>query len=253
MFCTKCGTKIYDGDKFCTQCGTPAIREDLCPNCQSKLPEGAIYCGQCGTKVKNAPQPAPAPVVSPAVQPEQPTVQTPEPEPQFQPSPIQPVQPIVQAPAPEPQFQPSPVQPVQPQYQPSPAPAYASPISAQPQKYSMISKYIGEPSVGIAKATGPLLVYPDRLEYTKSMGNALGNLSLVTMAAAAHAAKKDGKVEVYYYANIKNAYVGKYMGITPTVVIVLNDGQVLSFTGTFTNQSASSIVNTILSYKSSHP
>lgn len=253
MFCTKCGTKIYDGDKFCTQCGTPAIWEDLCPNCQNKLPEGAIYCGQCGTKVKNDPQPAPDPVVSPAAQPVQPIVQAPTPEPQFQPSPIQPVQPFVQAPTPEPQFQPSPLQPVQPQYQPSPAPSYASPISAQPQKYSMISKYIGEPSVGIAKATGPLLVYPDRLEYTKSMGNALGNLSLVTMVAASHAAQKDGKVEVYYYANIKNAYVGKYMGITPTLVIVLNDGQVLTFTGTFTNQSASSIVNTIMSYKSSHP
>lgn len=123
----------------------------------------------------------------------------------------------------------------------------------QPQKYLLISKYVGEPTVGIAKATGTLAVYPDHLEYTKTLGNALGNLGLATMVAASHAEKKEGgKVEYYNYQDIQTAYVGKYMGINPAVVLVLNDGQVFSFNGTFTNQTASNIVNTILYYKGNH-
>lgn len=137
-------------------------------------------------------------------------------------------------------------------YQPNPG-YHAGFNPQQPQKYSMISKYVGEPTAGIAKATGTLAVYTDHLEYTKTFGSSLGNaFGLVGMAVAAKKANQDGKVEIYNYQDIQTTYVGKYMAMMPTVVLVMNDGQVFSFCGTFTNQTASNVVNTILYCKENH-
>ena len=58
--------------------------------------------------------------------------------------------------------------------------------------------------------------------------------------------KEESSVEVFYYRDVQTAYVGKYAALMPAVVLVMNDGQVFSFNGTFTNQSASNITNTIL-------
>lgn len=77
-----------------------------------------------------------------------------------------------------------------PQPNPQPVNQYAQQagqqsFGAQPKKYQMISKYEGEPTVGIAKATGRLCVYQDRLEYVKAMGNALASsFGLLGMALA---------------------------------------------------------------------
>lgn len=122
----------------------------------------------------------------------------------------------------------------------------------QPQKvqtYRMINKYKGEPFLGYAKATGTLLVYPEHLEFKKLSDNAILGLG-GGMIVAALKAKKEGKVEYYSYSDIKDAYVGKYAGFQPTVVIVMNDGRKFSFTGTLTKQTASSIVETVLSCRS---
>ena len=222
MLCNNCGNQINEGDKFCTQCGTPVPQERLCPNCQNKLADNAIFCGQCGTKVGEAPQTAPAnnnPYTPPVYQQPQQTAYN-------------------QAAYSQPAYQ-------------NNSGAQYNPAGPQPQKYYMISKYVGEPTVGIAKSTGTLAVYPDHLEYTKALGNALGNMvGLAGMAiGAAKEKKENGKVEYYGYQDIQTAYVGKYMGINPAVVLVLTDGQVFSFNGTFTSQAASNIVNTILYYK----
>lgn len=124
------------------------------------------------------------------------------------------------------------------------------PVYPTNQSYKMISFYHGEPTVGIAKATGTLTVNPDHLEFKKQLGNALGGqFGLVGMAVAAKKATQNGKFDVFAYQDIQDAYVGRYAGIMPAVVIMMNDGQVYSFNGSFTKESASRIVNTILDYK----
>ncbi len=123
-------------------------------------------------------------------------------------------------------------------------------FNGTPKTYRMISKYVGEPSVGISKATGSLLVYQDRLEFNKQLGNALGGVfGIAGLAVAAKKAKTDGNSDVFYYKDIKEAYVSKYMAVMPAVVIMLNDGQVFSFNGTFTQQSANEVVNIIMNNK----
>lgn len=216
MFYEQCGNQILNGAKFCTRCGTPVHRERVCPNCQNKLSDSAIFCAQCGMRVDAAPQAAPVnsnPYTPPVHQ--------------------------------------QPQQPQQAAYtQQSYQNTQKNTAGFQPQKYSMISKFVGEPTAGIAKATGTMTVYADRLEYSKTFGNALGNaFGLVGMAVSANKAKQDGKVEIYHYHDIKTAYVGKYMAVMPSVVLLLNDGQVFSFNGTFSNQAANKIVNIILRYK----
>lgn len=209
MFCTSCGKQISKGANFCGQCGTPVPKEPRCPNCQAALPDDAFFCVQCGTKVADAPHTVP--VNNHPTQPQQTAC-------------------------------------VQPEYE-NPSSVDYTPTGSQLQKHSMISKYNGKPTVGIAKATGTLIVYDDHLEYTKTMGNALGNaFGLAGMAVAAKNAKKDGKVEIYLYGDIQNASVGTYAGMMPTLVLEMNDDQVFTFTGTFTKQSVTSIVNAILKF-----
>lgn len=228
MLCNNCGNQINEGDKFCTQCGTPVPQERLCPSCQTKLADNANFCPQCGTKVSDAPQAAPVnqnPYMPPVYQPQQATFN--------------------QAAYTQPTYS-------QPAYQNNSGAQY-NPAGPQPQKYYMASKYVGEPTVGIAKSSGTVAVFPDHIEYTKQFGNALSNLTLVTMIASARADKKaNGKVEFYPYQDIQTAYVGKYAGLMPTLVLIMNDGQIFSFAGPFTNQSASNIVNTILYYKNNN-
>ena len=211
MICNNCGHQLIEGDKFCPRCGTPIPQEKRCPQCQMILAEDDLFCRQCGTRYDAAPQSDPQSYYPPHNQHNQ-----------------------------------NPFGGNTNQYQNN---GY-NPVShsAQPTKYMLISKYIGEPTVGIAKATGTLYVYQDRLEYVKQLGNALGGAmgALGIAAAAAKMKKEESSVEVFYYRDVQTAYVGKYAALMPAVVLVMNDGQVFSFNGTFTNQSASNITNTIL-------
>lgn len=213
MTCNNCGHQLNEGDKFCSQCGTPVPQEKRCSKCQAILADDDIFCSQCGTRYGAAPQPDPQPYYPPHNPHNQNTFGGNANQSQYQNNGYN------------------------PGYNP-----------AQPKKHMLISKYIGEPTVGIAKATGTLYVYQDRLEYVKQLGNALGGgIGAIGMAAAANKMKKEeGKVEVFYFQDIQTAYVGKYAALMPAVVLVMNDGQVFSFNGSFTNQSAANIVNTIL-------
>ena len=225
MFCKNCGKSLKTSDKFCSWCGIPIIQMRVCPQCQNKLTDNALYCEQCGTKVGRVQQTVPKRDTDfdGTATGYQANFET---------------------------FQKSNVQTNMNMYQnfdTQPAPAFNS---QQCQKYRMISKYEGEPTVGIAKSTGTLAVYSDHIEYTKKMGNALGNISLITMGAAARAEKKKGgAVELYSYEDIQTARLGKYMGLMSAVVLIFKNGQVISFNGTFTTQSANDIINTILRYK----
>ena len=220
MFCSNCGKQIIEGDKFCTGCGTPVFQEKLCPKCKSKLADGSVYCGQCGSKVEQTISQSYVSHTNPKV---------------------------------DYHFDPSMNQEANFHVNTGVGQNAGTTINfntQQPRKYRMISKYEGEPTVGIAKATGTLNVYSDHMEYTKTMGNALGNLSIITMGVAARAEKeRSGKIEIYNYQDIQSARVGKYAALMPAVVLFFNDGQVLSFNGTFTSKAAMDIVNTIMNFK----
>lgn len=93
----------------------------------------------------------------------------------------------------------------------------------------MVSMYEGTPTVGIAKATGPLSVYDDRIEFKKQMGNALGGaFGLVGMAVAKSKVKND-PIDIYPVSQIAQLRVGKYSGVYNTLVVALRDGTTVSF------------------------
>ncbi len=97
---------------------------------------------------------------------------------------------------------------------------------------TMVSKYNGEPTVGVASATGKLSIYSDTIEFEKSLGNAAAmTFGLVGMVAAQNKIKKDGKIEVYQINSIQSVTKGKYMGVMPTLVIRFKDGNIISFSG----------------------
>lgn len=97
---------------------------------------------------------------------------------------------------------------------------------------TMVSKYNGEPTVGVASATGKLIIYSDTVEFEKSFGNsAAAAFGLVGVLVAQNKVNKDGKTEVYPIRSIQSVTKGKYMGIMPTLVIHFTDGNTISFSG----------------------
>ena len=97
----------------------------------------------------------------------------------------------------------------------------------------MISWYTGEPKVGIAKATGTLNVYENRLEFVKKLGNSAGGaFGAIGMAVAANKAKKEGNIDTYHYKDIATVRKGTYGGMMPSIVITLQNGEKHSFVGT---------------------
>lgn len=93
----------------------------------------------------------------------------------------------------------------------------------------MVSMYEGTPTVGIAKATGPLSIYDDRIEFKKTMGNALGGaFGLIGMAVAQNKVKND-PINIYPVSQIAELRVGKYGGVYNTLVVVMRDGTTVSF------------------------
>ena len=93
----------------------------------------------------------------------------------------------------------------------------------------MASKYEGEPTVGIAKAIGELIIYDDKVEFKRVMGNALGNaFGLLGMVVAA---KNTPPLEEYAMTEIASARQGRYAGMMPTLIITLKNGTVFSFCG----------------------
>ena len=83
--------------------------------------------------------------------------------------------------------------------------------------------YVGEPTIGINKATGFLKIYDDRIEMNKIMGSTLlaGVVSIVK-------ARQD-PILTWYYRDMREAHVGRYTGIFNTIVIEMKDGKKYSF------------------------
>ncbi len=98
----------------------------------------------------------------------------------------------------------------------------------------MMSYYEGEPKVGIAKATGTLKIYDDRVEYEKKLGSSAGAaFGAVGMLIAANKMKKEnGAKDIYWYRDVAGVTEGRYAGVAPTLVLTMKNGTVHSFAGT---------------------
>jgi len=113
-------------------------------------------------------------------------------------------------------------------------------------EFHMMSKYDGEPTVGIAKATGTLKIYDDCIEFKKTFGNALGGaFGAVGLLVAQKKATKDGDTETYTYNSIRDVWKGAYAGLMPTIVIQFNSGDIISFCGAALGRSIDQAVETI--------
>jgi len=109
---------------------------------------------------------------------------------------------------------------------PAPAQKGSGKLLFAPKMFSM---YAGEPKMGIAKATGQLSVYDDRLEFKKTTGNALGGaFGLVGMAVAQIKLNKD-PILIIPISQIVQLRAGKYSGVYNTLVVATRDGKTVSF------------------------
>lgn len=190
MNCIKCGQPLTEGAKFCSACGARVEQQ-----------QNNAFCSTCGTKLEPSARFCPicGVMVGPTGQTTGQTVgQTTE----------------------------------QATEQTAEQMMNNSMITASGRlisSFKMFSMYEGTPTVGLAKASGPLSVYDDRIEFKKHLGNALGGaFGLVGMSVAKNKVKND-PVEIYPLSQIAQLRVGKYGGIYNTLVMVLRDGTTLSF------------------------
>ena len=110
----------------------------------------------------------------------------------------------------------------------STAPRHA-PASSYPSLTYNMSMYEG--TGGIAKASGKLKVYSDRLEFEKTMGSAIGNaFGLIGMAVARSNARKNGAIDTYYYRDVVGVTKGSIM-MCPAFTLRLRSGRTISFAG----------------------
>lgn len=172
-----------------------------CINCSYELPDNSKFCSQCGTKQPPAPAPEPVPEPVPEVR----TKKTcPDCRSVFDSDHV---------------FCDQCGRLLQDQVL----------EGKELRRFHMMSKYEGEPTVGIAKATGDLIIYDDRVEFKAKMGNALGNaFGAVGMLLAS---SKAPGLEVYPMQQIRAVRQGRYGGMMPTLILDLADGKTFSFCG----------------------
>ena len=197
---------------MCSGCFRKGEKNMKCQYCGNEMSEGAKFCSLCGKKVIEA-EPAPARRFCPSCG------QEAEPGMLFceycgarltdkaRPAP---------APGPRPELKPRPLS-----------------SGRFLMEAGMMSYYSGEPTVGIAKATGTLKIFDDRVEFHKKMGSSAGAMfGAVGMIIAANKMKQEGDLDIYRYRDVASVREGRYGGIYHTIVLVMKNGQVHSFAGT---------------------
>lgn len=197
---------------MCSGCFRKGEKNMKCQYCGNEMSEGAKFCSLCGKKVIEA-EPAPAKRFCPSCG------QEGKPDMLFceycgarltdkaRPAP---------APGPRPELKPRP-----------------SSSGRFLMEAGMMSHYSGEPTVGIAKATGTLKIFDDRVEFHKKMGSSAGAMfGAVGMIIAANKMKQEGDLDIYRYRDVASVREGRYGGIYHTIVLVMKNGQVHSFAGT---------------------
>ncbi len=113
-----------------------------------------------------------------------------------------------------------------------------------------VTFYNSEKALSIG-GTGKMKIYSDRIEFKVTTGSqAAFALGPVIGAAMMH--KDKGKMNVYYFNQIRNARIAKHMGLMKKVVIEFMDGKTCAFTpaerGSKTNEEAEKLCSTIKSY-----
>ena len=197
---------------MCSGCFRKGEKNMKCQYCGNEMSEGAKFCAMCGRRVTEA-EPVPARRFCPSCG------QEAEPGMLFceycgarltdkaRPAP---------APGPRPELKPRP-----------------SSSGRFLMEAGMMSYYSGEPTVGIAKATGTLKIFDDRVEFHKKMGSSAGAMfGAVGMIIAANKMKQEGDLDIYRYRDVASVREGRYGGIYHTIVLVMKNGQVHSFAGT---------------------
>jgi hypothetical protein len=218
MFCMKCGKVIPDAARFCPYCGSQVFAvpeqqaERTCPGCGHHVAAGLLFCDQCGTKMDQVQQSRPQSWNT--VQQQSWNTAQPQPRPQTERMPQQTQEvPQVQKAA-------------EAQYG-----ADANVYMERPRPVT-VSWYRGDAKVGVAKATGLLSIYEDRLEYDKKLGSSgAAMFGLVGLAVSSSRAKKDGPV-IFYLSDVASVRSSRYMGAFPSMVLRMKNGEEHSFVGT---------------------
>ena len=197
---------------MCSGCFRKGEKNMKCQYCGNEMSEGAKFCSLCGKKVIEA-EPAPARRFCPSCGREG------KPDMLFcEYCGARLTDKARQAPAPGPR----------PELKPRPLSSGRFLMEA-----GMMSYYSGEPTVGIAKATGTLKIFDDRVEFHKKMGSSAGAMfGAVGMIIAANKMKQEGDLDIYRYRDVASVREGRYGGIYHTIVLVMKNGQVHSFAGT---------------------
>lgn len=119
------------------------------------------------------------------------------------------------------------------------------------KKFKLMSKYAGEPKVGVAKATGDLIIYDDRIHFIVKMGNAVGAVfGAVGMAVSASKSKKENHDgDVYWMKDIEEVHESRYMGTMPMLVIRMRNQQLYSFSGLSSSAAVTNAVELINEYR----
>ena len=197
---------------MCSGCFRKGEKNMKCQYCGNEMSEGAKFCSLCGKKVIEA-EPAPARRFCPSCG------QEGKPDMLFcEYCGARLTDKARQAPAPGPR----------PELKPRPLSSGRFLMEA-----GMMSYYSGEPTVGIAKATGTLKIFDDRVEFHKKMGSSAGAMfGAVGMIIAANKMKQEGDLDIYRYRDVASVREGRYGGIYHTIVLVMKNGQVHSFAGT---------------------
>lgn len=92
-----------------------------------------------------------------------------------------------------------------------------------------VAKYKGTPKAGYSDSSGTLVVYSNRFEYKKAMGDALiAGSGLIGLGLSALSASVSDD-EIYKFEDILEMKEGKYMGVYNTLVLSMKDGNVWSF------------------------
>lgn len=103
----------------------------------------------------------------------------------------------------------------------------------------------------VVGGTGKMKIYPNRIEYKLISGSQAG-FALGPLIGGALASKSKGKVEEYYFDQIKDVRIAKHMGMMSKVVIEFTNGKTCAFMpmekGSKSNEHAEKICSTIRQY-----
>ena len=102
------------------------------------------------------------------------------------------------------------------------------------KKSYLVSYYIGKPAIAVAKATGDLTLWEDKLVFEKQLGSSLGGVfGIGGMLAARNKALKEGRTNTYLLKDVDMAQAGKYAGLQPMLTLTMKDQSQHSFVGFF--------------------